>query len=98
MDLSLSASLTDEIQKALEMVTANLGDSFWIPQAAFANGQVTREAYLEEVAALCWFYQLVVLLHLPLMICSVTDSLLEKIRVACLDAARNLLSLSHHAF
>jgi hypothetical protein len=95
MGLSLSVSRTEEIQKELETATNDLDETFWNSPAALASGRITREEYLEQLSAQCWFYQLLVLLHMPLMIHSVEDAQLEKHRTACLDASRNLLMIYH---
>ena len=95
MGLSLSVSRTDEIQTELETATKGLEDTFWNAPAALASGRITREEYVEQIAAQCWLHQLQVLLHMPLMIHSVKDAQLEKNRVACLDASRNLLKIYH---
>lgn len=93
MGLSLSVSRTDEIQNELETATRDLDEMFWNSPAALASGQITRQEYLEQISAQCWFYQILVLLHMPLMIHSVEDARLEKHRSACLDASRNLLKV-----
>jgi hypothetical protein len=93
--LSLSVSRTEEIQKELETGTKDFDEIFWDSPAALASGKITRREYLEQLAAQCWIYQLLVLLHMPLMIHSVEDAQLEKHRVACLDASRNLLKIYH---
>jgi hypothetical protein len=95
MGLSLSVSRTEEIQKELDSATKGLEDTVWNAPAALASGRITREEYVEQIAAQCWLHQLQVLLHMPLMIHSVKDAQLEKNRVACLDASRNLLMIYH---
>ncbi|ESZ97252.1 hypothetical protein SBOR_2375 [Sclerotinia borealis F-4128] len=93
--LSLSMSCTSEIQKGLEVTTENLDESFWNAPVSLAKGKITREEYLEQITAQCWFYQLSVLLHMPLMIHAIKDARLETHRIACLAACRNLLKLYH---
>lgn len=95
MGLSLSVSQTDGIQNEVETATKDLSEDFWNPTTAFATGKIARQEYLEQVAAQCWYYQVLVLLHMPLMIHSVKDSQLEKHRTACLEASRNLLRVYH---
>jgi hypothetical protein len=93
MGLSLSVSRTEEIQKELETAMKDLDETFWNSSAALASGVITHQEYLEQLAAQCWLHQLQVLLHMPLMIHSVEDARLEKHRIACLDASRNLLKI-----
>jgi len=93
--LSLSTFSTEEIEKDLHMATKDLSESFWDSPAAFASGQVTRQEYLEQLSAQLWFYQLLVLLHMPLMIHSVEDTQLERHRISCIDASRKLLGIYH---
>jgi hypothetical protein len=93
MGLSLSVSRTEEIQKEIEAATKDFDETFWNAAVTFSNGEITREEYLERLATQCWFYQLLVLLYMPLMIHSVEDARLEKHRAACLDASRNLLRI-----
>jgi len=95
MGLSLSISRTEEIQKELETATKNLDETFWNSPASLASGRITRQEYLEQIATQCWHHQLLVMLHMPLMIHSVEDSQLERYRIACLDASRNLLKIYH---
>ncbi|KAE8448021.1 hypothetical protein EG329_009944 [Mollisiaceae sp. DMI_Dod_QoI] len=95
MGLSLSVSRTEEIQRELEAAMKDLDETFWNSPAALADGRITRQEYLERIAAQCWLYQILVLLHMPLMIHSVEDAQLEKYRTACLDACRNLLKIYH---
>ena len=77
------------------MATKHLDEAFWNPSAALASGQITRKEYLEQVSAQCWFYQLLVMLHMPLMIHSIENTELEKYQTSCLDASRNLLKIYH---
>lgn len=93
--LSLSVSRTNEIHKELEVATKNLDETFWNSPNALASGRITREEYLEQIAVQCWLYQLLVLLHMPLMIHSVENTQFEKHRIICLDASRNLLKVYH---
>ncbi|KAE9378744.1 hypothetical protein N431DRAFT_396571 [Stipitochalara longipes BDJ] len=95
MGLSLSVSRTEEIQKELEVATQHLDESFWDSPTALTSGKITRQEYLEQLSAQLWFYQLLVLLHMPLMIYSVEDAQLEKHRTSCLAASRNLLEVYH---
>lgn len=95
MGLGLSVSRTEEIRSELETATKDLDETFWNSPAALASGRITHEEYLEQIVAQCWLHQLLVLLHMPLMIHSVEDARLEKHRVACLDASRNLLNTYH---
>lgn len=93
--LSLCILTTDGIQKEVEEATTCLGETFWDSPAALARDKISREQYLENIAAQCWLYQILLLLHMPLMILSVKDVQLEKHRTACLDAARRLLKTYH---
>jgi hypothetical protein len=95
MGLSLSVSRTEDIQKELDTATKDLDERFWNSPSALASGRITHQEHLEQIATQCWFYQLLVLLHMPLMIHSVEDVQLEKHRNACLDASRNLLKVYH---
>ncbi len=95
MGLNLSVSRTEELQKELESATKDLDETFWNSPAALANGKIPRQEYLEQLASQCWLYQLLVLLHMPLMIHSVEDAQLEKHRLTCLDASRKLLKIYH---
>jgi hypothetical protein len=93
--LSLSVSRTEEIQTEIELATKDLDEAFWNAPATLASGRITHEEYLDQIAAQCWLYQLLVFLHMPLMIHSIEDTGLEKHRDACLDASRNLLKIYH---
>lgn len=95
MGLSLSVSETQAIQDELDIATKDLDGTFWDSPAALANGKITYHEYLEQIGVQCWLYQVLVLLHMPLMIHSVEDVQLEKHRTACLNAARNLLNIYH---
>ncbi|EPE25581.1 Zn2/Cys6 DNA-binding protein [Glarea lozoyensis ATCC 20868] len=95
MGLGLSVSHTDAIQKEIEAATKDLDDTFWNAPAALACGKITQPEYLESISAQCWLHQLLALLHMPLMIHSVEDKLLEKHRIFCLEACRNLLRVHH---
>jgi hypothetical protein len=95
MGLSLSASHTEEIEKVLETATKDLDETFWNSPAALAGGKITREEHLEQIACQCWLHHIQVLLHMPLMIHSVEDAQLERHRIACLHASRNLLKVYH---
>jgi hypothetical protein len=95
MGLSLSVSRTEDIQKELDTATKDLDKTFWNSPSALSSGRITHQEYLEQIATQCWFHQLLVLLHMPLMIHSVEDAQLEKHRNACLDASRNLLNIYH---
>ena len=105
MGSSLSTSRTEEIEKDLDVATKDLDELFWDAPTALASGKITRQEYLERLSAQIWFYQVLVLLHMPLMIYSVEDTLLKRHRASCLDASRNLLRVyytmrsdSHSAF
>ncbi|KAA8576006.1 hypothetical protein EYC84_006169 [Monilinia fructicola] len=92
---SLSVPHTMEIQTELDLATKNLSDAFWSAPTSLAASNITREEYLEQIAAQCWYYQLSVLLHMPLMIHAIVDDTLEAHRVACLSACRSLLKTYH---
>ncbi|KAB8290479.1 hypothetical protein EYC80_010909 [Monilinia laxa] len=70
---SLSVPHTTETQTELDLATKNLDDAFWNAPTLLAAGKITREEYLEQIAAQCWYYQLSVLLHMPLMIHAIVD-------------------------
>jgi hypothetical protein len=95
MGLALSILHTEELRKELEAATKDLDQNFWNSPAALASGKITYAEYLDNLAAQCWLYQVLVLLHMPLMIHSVQDTLLGKHRTACLEACRNLLRIHH---
>lgn len=95
MGLSLSVSRTEEIQKELDTATKDLDKMFWNSPSALASGRITHQEYLDQIATQCWFHQLLVLLHMPLMIHSIEDAQLGKHRNACLDASRNFLKIYH---
>jgi hypothetical protein len=95
MGLGLSVPHTDAIQKEIEAATKDLDDMFWNAPAALACGKITQAEYLENISAQCWLHQLLALLHMPLMIHSVGDTRLEKHRISCLEACRNLLRIHH---
>ena len=95
MGLSLSISETQAIQDEIETATKDLDETFWNSPAALMSGKISHSEYLDQIGAQCWFYQILVLLHMPLMIHSVEDVHLAKHRTACLDATRNLLKIYH---
>lgn len=95
MGLSLSVSETQAIQDEIDDATKDLDQTFWNSTAALASGKITHTEHLEQIGAQCWLYQVLVLLHMPLMIHSVEDVQLGKHRTACLDASRNLLKTYH---
>jgi hypothetical protein len=95
MGLSLSVSETQAIQDEINIATKELDETFWNSPAALVSGRITHNEYLDQIGAQCWLYQVVVLLHMPLMIHSVEDVQLKKHRTACLDASRNLLRTYH---
>ncbi|RAL60028.1 hypothetical protein DID88_000654 [Monilinia fructigena] len=51
---SLSVLHTTEIQTELDLVTKNLDDAFWNAPTLLAAGNITREEYLEQIAAQCY--------------------------------------------
>ncbi|KAM0178045.1 hypothetical protein ACHAPC_008617 [Botrytis cinerea] len=94
-NLHLSISHTNKIQNSLDTTTQTLPPSFWTPQNSLSENKITRPEYLEQIAAQCWYYHLLVLLHMPLMMQSFLNSTLETHRIQCLSAARNLLRIWH---
>ncbi|THV54126.1 hypothetical protein BGAL_0034g00470 [Botrytis galanthina] len=93
--LNLSIPHTQKIQTSLLTTTQTLPPSFWDPQTSLSQNKISRPEYLEQVAAQCWYYHLLVLLHMPLMLQSILDPTLETHRAQCLTAARNLLRVWH---
>jgi hypothetical protein len=95
MGLALSTLYTKDIEQEIQAATQNLDPDFWNSPVALASGKITQAEYLENLATQFWFYQVLVLLHMPLMIHSVQDPLLGKHRTTCLEACRNLLRTHH---
>ncbi|TGO46707.1 hypothetical protein BCON_0311g00130 [Botryotinia convoluta] len=93
--LHLSIPHTNKIQTSLHTTTQTLPPSFWDPQTSLSQNKISRPEYLEQIAAQCWNYHLLVLLHMPLMLQSILDPTLETHRTQCLTAARNLLRIWH---
>lgn len=91
MGLSLSVSETEAIQIEIDNATKDLGETFWDSPVALTNAKIAHSEYLEQIGAQCRLYQILVLLHMPLMIHSIEDAQLETHRMACLNASRNLL-------
>ncbi|KAF7926572.1 hypothetical protein BELL_1035g00010 [Botrytis elliptica] len=93
--LHLSIPHTQKIQTSLHTITQTLPTAFWDPQTTLSQNKISRPEYLEQIAAQCWYYHLLVLLHMPLMLQSILDPTLENHRTQCLSAARNLLRIWH---
>ncbi|KAF7857074.1 uncharacterized protein EAF02_011307 [Botrytis sinoallii] len=93
--LHLSIPHTQNIQTSLHTIAQTLPPSFWDPQTTLSQNKISRPEYLEQIAAQCWYYHLLVLLHMPLMLQSILDPTLETHRTQCLSAARNLLRIWH---
>lgn len=89
--LNLSNRITEDIQNDLDTAAIQMPLEFWDPPHTLARGLITRDDYLSQLTAQCWYHQIRVSVQMPLMIQSAQNPHLETHRIACLAASRDLL-------
>lgn len=91
--LELSTTLTQDLQRDAALAAYDMDREFWDAPNELSLQRIDRLQYMENVALQLWYHQIRVFIHMPLMIKSIEDPLLEDHKIACLTGSREALRI-----
>lgn len=91
--LELSTSQTEDLQKEAALAAYDMDREFWDAPNELSLQNLNRLQYMENVTLQLWYHQIRVFIHMPLMIKSIENPLLEDHKIACLAGCREALRI-----